>query len=392
MAYQKYLNAKIGLARRKIDKYDIDPSKRLQVADLLYNKLKLEVVSETDEGDPSTEKGALTQLKVEHPVVPAILEWRALDKLRGTYAEGLVKHIRDDGRIHPNLDVAGASSGRTSCKEPNLQNIPRTSDESAAMARNCFVAAPGRRILQLDYSQLEYRIAAMLSGDTVMTGMFQRGEDFHTATAKLIAQSYFNVHPDDITKEMRSQAKTFNFGLLFGMTDGGMSQRMGCTKAKAAELRKAIMGEWKELDAWIKRVLIESRESGFAYTMWEGEVARQRSLPLLGNLGDNWKASGLKRTAENSTNNTPVQGSASELCVMSLTECIHWLMMDDLDAKLILSVHDSLMFDVAEDDLDEVARTAHGIMTQWDLGDVPCVVDVEEGQSWGELKEYKVAA
>lgn len=405
-AYDAYLSQRIEKLQKTFAEYDVSPGSSPQLSRLLYKDFDLPVLQETDSGAPSTAKGVLERLltlesntragkrKLEEPkrFIKDLLEYRALDKLKGTYADGLLQHIRADGRVHPNLDVAGASSGRTSCSNPNLQNIPRGSNEHAKLARGCFIAPPGRRIVQLDYSQLEYRVAAMLSGDPVMIDMFQRGIDFHTGTAELIALDYFGVNPEDITKEMRSQSKTFNFGLLYGMTDGGLAGRMGCTKDKAAELRAAIMGEWKELAIFIRHCLKVTRQTGFAWTQWEGEAARRRPLWRIGYTTDQDPYKKQKITAANSSLNTPVQGTASDYCVASLIACVDWLLASDLDAKLVLAVHDSLMFDVAEDDVDEVVSEARGIMESWDAGAVPIKVDAEVGSSWGSLESYDKAA
>lgn len=422
MNYDVYLGKRLDELAQNFKKYKVLPSSTQQMAKLLYEEFQLPILSTTDTGQASTDKGALERilsltradglskgdLKQAQTVVQTLLDYRAIGTLRGTFAAGMLDHIRDDGRIHPSLNLDGASSGRTSCSGPNLQNIPRGSNAYAAMARSCFMATPGRRILQLDYSQLEYRIAAMMSGDPVMIAMFMRGEDFHTGTARLIARDFFKVDPaifdlldrdyDSLSsdekelynraKEMRSQAKTFNFGLMYGMTDGGLAKRMGCSKAEAAKIRATIMGKWTALAAWFKARKRETEDSGYAWTWWDGEPARRRPLWLIGNTGQDEKASGEKRTAENSTGNTPIQGTASDFCIASLVECIEWLQGTNLDAKLVISIHDSLMFDVAEDDLGEVAETAHDIMVSHNADGLPLVVDIEEGPSWGALQKY----
>ncbi len=389
--YQEYLQGKMDNISKQFEAYHLNPDSPDQVGQLLYDKLKLNCAHETPTGARSTDEGTLKMIVNDHPIVRAILDHRSIGKLKGTYADGILEHVTHAGRIHPSLDVAGAGTGRTSCSDPNLQNLPRGKDKASKIARSCFVVEPGRRILQIDFRQLEYRVAAMLSADPVMIQMFKDGMDFHTGTAELIAPTFWNKPASEITKEDRSIAKTFNFALMYGMADFTLATRLGCTKAEAARLRAEIMGKWVMLAEWLADRLDETEETGSAWTQWEGQRARRRPLIQIGNSGSDDSSSKSRNTAKNSAGNSPIQGTASDYCIASLVECMNWLVNGDLDAKLFLTVHDSLMFDVAEDDIDEVAHTASAIMTQWDCGPVPLEVDVEVGQTWADLETYDMA-
>lgn len=279
------------------------------------------------------------------------------------------------------------NTGRLSCLDPNLQQIPRADTVEAKMIKDCFVAGPGYRLLQLDYSQLEYRIAAMLAMDPVMIKLFLDGIDFHLGTAQLISEVFWGIRPEDVQKQHRSQSKTFNFGLLFGMTDGGMAARMGCSKAEAARLRAAIMGKWNALAKWIKGAQSECKRTGYAHTWWDGEPARRRPL---WNIASN--ENGFRINAENASVNTPVQGTAADYTLASIPMIVDWLVRSEVPAKLVLTVHDSIIFEVREDAIDHVARTAIDIMESHPSRGVPLKVDAEVGRSWGSLKAYDVPA
>ena len=277
------------------------------------------------------------------------------------------------------------------CSDPNLQNIPRAKGlREAKMVKDCFRAEDGKLLLQADYSQLELRVAAMLSGDERMIEIFKSGEDYHLRCAKLISQTAWGVHPDNVLPggEYRSKAKGFVFGLLYGMTDGGLARRMGCTKAEAARIRKAVLGSFPQLAQWIRERLDEARKTGWTYTWWDGQKARQRTLWQVAQQGDD-DDEGARITAENSSFNTPCQGTASDFCLASVVSTVQWLLEDLLPAKLVITVHDSIILEVEEDALAEVAYGLHGQMTQWNSNGVPLVVDMEVGKSWGSLVDYR---
>jgi DNA polymerase-1 len=370
---------------KSLSAYDINWKSHPQVADLLFKTLGLRPVKLTGGGKPSTDAEVLEKLRDKHHVPGDLLDLRFVQKMRGTYASGMREHVRPDGRIHPNIKLAGARSGRTSCTDPNLQNIPRSnSSPEGKMARDCFVAPPGYTLIELDYSQLELRIAAMLSGDPEMRAIFDEGVDYHQRTAELVSTVAWGIQPEAVTKAHRSQAKTINFGVLYGMGDKALAARMGCSVAQAARTREAIMGKLKLLDRWCKAQLSEARKTGEIWTWWDGQRARRRPLFRVADVDDKSRS-----VAEHGAWNTPVQGTASDYCIRSLGECVEWLVEDGItDAvKLVLTVHDSIMFEARDDMVDEVIGTARDIMQSWPSDGVPLVVDAAVGRAWGSLKE-----
>lgn len=300
-----YFALESEIVKDRLLAYDphFNPASPQDVGRLLYDKLKLPVLSYTSTGQPSTDKVTLHKLRHKHPIVQDLHEFRRLEKLRSNYGLNLASWIQDDGRIHPDLKIDGTRTGRLSCVAPPLQTLPRGQSVEGAMIKSCFVAPPGYRIVQLDYSQIELRVAAFLSGDPLMISMFQSGEDFHTATAKLIAPIYWGIQPHEVGKEHRSYSKSCNFGLMYGMTDGGLAKQLNCTLEDAARLRAAILGKFVRLKSWMADRLVETRKTGAARTWWGGEPARLR--PLIGIASQD---SRQKSTAENSSKNTPIQG------------------------------------------------------------------------------------
>jgi uracil-DNA glycosylase family 4 len=368
-----------------------------QVAEYLYGKLGLRPPKQTKTGKDSTDEEALSALRGHHGCIDHLLQYRQVTKLRGTYADGMRWYIRPDGRIHPSILLDGADTGRTSCRDPNLQNIPSEKNDPdggpyyGRMARDVFVAPPGYLLLQLDYSQLELRVAAVLSGDEEMLSIFAAGVDYHMRTAELIAPVAWGVPPEKWEslpthekKRFRSFAKTINFGLLYGKGDGTIAREFGCKVEEAARIRAAILGRFKRFARWCADRLSESRKTGVSRTWWEGEPARERALWQIGDPDD-----ARRNRAENGAVNGPIQGTASDYCIASLVESVRWLREDAVPARLVLPIHDALLFEVRADAVDEVYHGVRRIMTSWDSAGVPLEVDADVGRAWGSLKGYK---
>ena len=237
--------------------------------------------------------------------------------------------------------------------------------------------------MQVDYSQLELRIAAMLSNDTNMIDVFKSGEDYHMRTAQLISKQAWGITPDQVTKVHRTMAKSVNFGLLYGMSMGTLAKNIGCEKAEAQKIQNAVFGSFPNLKRWCDDHVQLARKTGNGYTYWKGETARIRPLFKIAGQDDL-----ARKTAENGSFNTPVQGTASDLCLASLARCVNWILEHKFPAKMVLTVHDSLLFEVEEDYADELIETAQHLMSDWDSNGVPLVVDAEIGKSWGRLKNY----
>jgi DNA polymerase I-like protein with 3'-5' exonuclease and polymerase domains len=271
------------------------------------------------------------------------------------------------------------------CTQPNLQNIPRAQSVEGKMARDCFAARPGFTILECDYSQLELRIAAALSGDPEMRGIFEAGVDYHLRTAQLVSQTAWGIPPEQVEDKHRSQAKGFNFGLLYGQGDSALAQNIGCTVQQAGRIREAILGKFSVLARWIQEMLQYATKNGHAWTWWDGHRARRR--PLWRIADDNDAGASVAR---NSAHNTPIQGTASDFCIASLIECVRWIEGDNLenDVKLCLPVHDALLFEVRADMLPEVHANVMRIMQSWNSNGVPLIADAKAGPSWGSLEKY----
>lgn len=383
--YQGYLSAKINELQRRFEQYkNFNPSSPKDVGRLLYNELGLDPPKHTDKGSPSTDKEALNALKELHPVAGDLLEWRRLTKMMGTYADALGEHIRADGRVHPTFRIDGARTGRWSCVDPNLQNIPRAKDSAEGkMARDCFVAPPGRVLVEFDYSQLELRVAACLSGDETMKAVFTSGVDYHLATARMVSNQVWKVPPEAVTEAMRTQAKTVNFAALYGASDDKIAAMLKIPSEDAHRLKRAIFGKFDVLDGWIKRCLRESQTTGEAWTWWDGQRFRRRSLWKIAD-----KDGEARSTAEHSSWNSPIQGTASDLCAMSLVRCVDWIHEDEVPAKLVATIHDALLFEVEEGTVPELVSVVSGIMSGWPspgVQSVPFEVDCKSGKSWGSL-------
>lgn len=368
------------------------------VGELLFKRLKLPPAHMTKSGkEPSTDEEALEKIKHRHPAVLDIVEYRRLAKLDGTYATGMKKHIRGDGRIHPSILLDGTRTGRPSCQSPNCQNIPRDKDSAEGkMARDVFVASDGWSLLEFDYNQLELRVAAMLSRDPAMLQIFREGGDFHRRTAEFIAPIVWGIkecknalcgkpfHPwCGVEDKHRTGAKTFNFGVIYGMSIGGIAERAHCSVAEAQKIQDAILGKFKLLATWIEESLRYAKKHGECWTWWDGENARRRSL---------WQIAdddGLARSvAEHSSWNTKVQGTGSEYLVASLVETVNWVRDDAVPARVCLPVHDSLLLEVRDDAIDETAYQVHRIMTSHRADGVAITADIKIGNAWGSMKKF----
>lgn len=383
--FTEHLASRMQEITTRLSQYpDVNWGSTLQVQRLLYQTLDLPVIERTPTGQPSTSAAVLEKLRDKHPVVAALLDRRFVEKLRGTYADGMREHIRDDGRVHPNIMLDGARSGRTSCSEPNLQNIVRAQSIEGKMARNIFVASEGYFLAELDYSQLELRVAAMLSGDPLMREIYEEGIDYHRRTAELVAKQAWGVEPEQVEDRHRSIAKNFNFGMLYGQSDKALAAKIGCSVAQAADVRAAILGKFTRLNKWCAEQLRYVRTHGHSWTWWGGKRYRRRPMFRIADAD-----SESRSRAENGSVNTPIQGTASDFCINSLAACVEWILSEGLGdiVKLILPVHDSLLFDVREDMVPEVLHTVREIMTGWPSQGVPLVVDAKVGRSWGEMKD-----
>ena len=370
----------------------LNSPKQLQA--LLFDQLKLPRLKETKTGW-STDGKVLEKLAGLHPVPALIVERRRYSYMDSHYATGLRIHIREDGRIHTSFLIDGADTGRVSSASPNLQNIPSPENEDApelgVMARNQFVAPPGYLLLEGDQSQIELRVAAMISQDPLMMQFFQSGQDFHMSTARLIAplvwkisSADFDKLPPEQRKLYRRSAKVVNFGLLYGKTAPGLAADLGCTVQKAQQVLDAVLGTFKRLTKWIAQQLANAKRDGGVHVPWNGKPANWRNLYGIAEQGDD--ARGVRSNAENATVNTPIQGWAAHFTTSSIGPIQDGFDNEGLDARVILTVHDSIMVEVREDQVDEAQEIMRQVMSSHPSMGVPLVVDFKRGHAWGSLK------
>lgn len=376
------------------------PGSNEEVAAYLYDELKLPVyqpikAKKTD--GPSVEASVLQRLADKHPFVPLLLEWRQLDKLKGTYVDKFRRTIIA-GRVHARLNPDGTKTGRISSSDPNLQTLPNGKKGLKAegkMIKSMFKPAePDWVMLQLDFSQLELRVAALLCADPKMAEIFKSGQDYHRSTARLVAPVAWGIRAEDVTEDHRSKVKEVVFGLLYGMTDAGLARRLGCTVAEAARLRAAIFGGFPLLHRWYDAMHAYAKKWGRCLTYWKGQPARRRPLfdiadPVSFENGrEILTAAGSK--ARNASVNTPVQGSASDFMLMALIEIVAAILLNSWPARLIMSVHDSAIAECRRDFAPWLTAFMKHTMESMGWGDVPIVVDAEAGPSWGELDKMEV--
>lgn len=396
--FSVYCKSKIAEAQAKIDKYKpgLNPNSPKQVATYLFDELGLKPVKETKSGARSTDGDVLEQLASKHPVVQALVDKRKYVKLDGTYAEGMLPHIQEDGRIHPSALVDGTGTGRFSMSDPNLQNLPRAEDDGhnpdAAMARNCFVSLPGWLLLELDYSQIELRVMAILSGDPVMKADFAAGIDIHMNNATLSCEAAFGIKRavwDKMTKEARkpyrSKIKTATFAKAYGKKPRTLAKEWNAPLAQVEAIDRAIWGRYKVFAAWCEKQIALVRKCGYVETWWDGAPAMRRPLHEIASSED-----GFRIHAENAAINTPVQGTAAHFMSASIPKAVEMCHIEyPGSAETVLTVHDSLVLHVREHLLSEVAHRVRKIMLGHNSAGVRLDVEAKYGRAYGSLEEFK---
>lgn len=375
------VQTRLGSVESRLAPYNINFGSTQQLQTLLFKRLKLPVLAKTKTGQPSTDKAVLEQLSDKHPVVRDLLEFRSLQKDLTTFAQPMLKHVRDDGRVHPRFNVTGARTGRLSCEDPNLHQVKRSGeDEFSKLARNCFAVGKGKRLIVIDYSQMELRAAAFLSRDAAMAGIFKRGEDFHKGTASIA----FGKRLEDVSKQERTFAKSVNFGLVFGQGDGALAANLGVSVAQAAKVRRSVLGGFPDLartiDAWVR----ESKRTGLTWTYNPLDLDRRARCRQLHKIAS--PDGGEASNAENGAKNTPIQGTSGDYCTIAVGRIVRWLVREKIPAKIVLMVHDSVFLECENSVADEVADGAMWLMTDFQTRGVPLVVDAEHGERWGELE------
>ena len=340
-----------------------------QLGEVLFEELMLPAGKKTKTGW-STNADVLEKLAGKHPIVSDILEYRMLTKLKSTYADGLIKVISPDGRIHTNFKMTVTATGRLSSTEPNLQNIP-IRRELGSEIRKMFVAAPGCVLVDADYSQIELRLLAHISGDETMRRAFLSGEDIHAVTASQV----FGVPLDEVTPQQRSHAKAVNFGIVYGISAFSLAQDIGVRPAEAKAYIEAYLEKYHGVREYMERVIAEAKEKGYVETLF----GRRRPLPELRHPNFNTRAFG-----ERVARNMPIQGTAADIMKLAMVNVHRRMRAEGLRSRLLLQVHDELIAECPTDEAEHVKELLEQEMSGAVKLSVPLTANAKLGHSWAE--------
>lgn len=346
-----------------------------QVAKVLFDELELPPIRKGKSGY-STDVRVLEELSVSHPLPGLLLEYRAYEKLKSTYVDSLPDMVNPHtGRIHTSYNQFIAATGRLTSSEPNLQNIPVRTKQGREIRRGFVVSEPSRVLLSADYSQIELRILAHLSEDTALVEAFHRNEDIHRVTAAKI----FGCAPNEVTSEMRDQAKIVNFGIIYGMSAHGVSQQLKIPRALAEAFIKEYFAAYQGVKGWIDSVLRFARDNGYVTTL----LNRRRYLSNITSFNGV-----LRSNAERMAINMPVQGTSADMIKKAMIAIDRALRKDGLKTRMIMQVHDELIFDVPEDEAPLVSKIVEREMTGALALRVPVVVAISTGKNWAECSSH----
>ena len=368
------LSQRIDECEKLIYSYSEEPfniNSTKQLGELLFEKLGLPPVKKTKTGY-STNADVLEKLKTKHPIIPAIMDYRMLTKLKSTYADGLIKEIREDGRIHTTFQNLVTATGRLSSTEPNLQNIPVRTDLGAEI-RKMFVPKEGCVLVDADYSQIELRVLAHIADDPVMQDAFIRNIDVHTATAAQV----FDVAFDEVTPLQRRHAKAVNFGIVYGISEFSLAEDIGVSRYEAKEYIENYLTNYAGVRKYMKDIVISARESGYTETMF----GRRRYIPELTSSNFN-----IRSGAERIALNTPIQGTAADLIKLAMIRVEQALNKNFPEAQLLLQVHDELIVECPEEIATEVAALVSREMQGIAALKVPLTAEAKWGKSWYDAK------
>ena len=342
-----------------------------QLGELLFVKLGLPPVKKTKTGY-STNADVLEKLKNKHPIIPAIMDYRMLTKLKSTYADGLLKVIDEDGRIRTTFQNLVTATGRLSSTEPNLQNIPVRTDLGAEI-RKMFIPKPGCVLVDADYSQIELRVLAHIAKDETMQKAFRNGMDIHTVTASQV----FGVLPEAVTALQRRNAKAVNFGIVYGISEFSLAEDIGVSRYEAKEYIDSYLANYHGVRNYMKEVVLKARENGYTQTLY----GRKRYIPELTSSNFN-----IRQGAERIALNTPIQGTAADLIKLAMIRVFHALKENYPQAALLLQVHDELIVECPAEIAQQVAELISKEMEQVASLQVPLVAEAKWGNSWYDAK------
>ncbi len=380
----KELAQKLKGLEKKIYKavgYEFNINSTQQLAKALFEDLKLEPPDKsrkTATGKYSTAADVLEDMKGQHPVLDAILEHREISKLKGTYVDALPEAVNaETGRVHTSFNQCGSVTGRLASSNPNLQNIPIRS-EMGRQVRRAFIAPRGRRLVAADYSQVELRIAAHMAKEKFWLDAFKRGDDIHAATASAV----FGVPLEKVTKDQRRNAKAVNFGILYGMGAFSLAKNTGLTLGEAEEFIKKYFAELPGVKQYIDDTKRKAATDGYVETL----QGRRRYFPILTRFGSTREDQMLRSRAEREAINAPVQGTAADIIKLAMLEIQRQLPRKVPSAKMLLQVHDELVFECDADDVEKLAALVKKIMEGAFKLDAHLAVDARSGKNWEEMK------
>ncbi|MEW5756748.1 MAG: DNA polymerase I [Pseudomonadota bacterium] len=352
------------------EEFNLGSPKQLQA--ILFDKLQLPVLEKTPTGQPSTAESVLQELAEEGFELPQlILEHRSLSKLKSTYTDKLPEQINPrTGRVHTSYQQAVASTGRLSSSDPNLQNIPVRTEQGRRI-RQAFIAPPGHTLVAADYSQIELRIMAHLSGDAGLLAAFQSGTDVHRATAAEV----FGVAPDQVDNEQRRRAKAINFGLIYGMSAFGLARQLDIGRSEAQGYVDLYFQRYPGVKAYMDTIRAQAHERGYVETVF----GRRLYLPEI-----NSRNMQRRQYAERTAINAPMQGTAADIIKRAMIRCDAWLAEHPTIGRMIMQVHDELVFEIADEHLAEAMPAIRARMEEVAALSVPLVVDIGTGRNWDE--------
>ena len=342
-----------------------------QLGKILFEKLELPVIKKTPKGAPSTAEEVLAELALDYPLPKLLMEYRGLSKLKSTYTDKLPEMINPGtGRIHTSYHQAVTATGRLSSADPNLQNIPIRTAEGRRV-RQAFIAPDGYKVVAADYSQIELRIMAHLSQDEGLLNAFAEGKDIHLATAAEV----FGLELEHVSVEQRRRAKAINFGLIYGMSAFGLAKQIEVNRHQAQEYIDTYFARYPGVKTYMDNTRAAASEHGYVETLF----GRRLYLPEIN------ASNGMRRqAAERTAINAPMQGTAADIIKKAMIAMHKWLIDSGIDAKMIMQVHDELVFEVAEHALDELVQKVSTIMSEAAQLDVPLIVDTGIGNNWDE--------
>jgi DNA polymerase-1 len=342
-----------------------------QLGEILFEKLQLPVIKKTPKGAPSTAEEVLVELALDYPLPQLLLEHRSLSKLKSTYTDKLPHMVNaQSGRVHTSYHQAVAATGRLSSSDPNLQNIPIRTAEGRRI-RQAFIAPPGYQILAADYSQIELRIMAHLSADAGLLQAFKEGRDVHTATAAEV----FETPLDAVSAEQRRKAKAINFGLIYGMSAFGLARQLHLGRNEAQQYIDRYFERYPGVARYMDRTRQLAKEQGYVETLF----GRRLYLPEI-NARNKMRVQAAERTAINA----PMQGTAADIIKRAMLAVDAWLQQGETDARMIMQVHDELVFEVATGAIDAVRDRICSLMSSAAELSVPLLVEAGVGNNWDE--------